>query len=278
VLCDRPVAALVAEVAAGARWVPPLFGVPVRPTRWDTDLPTRLRRHALEAYVWPGDWPETVGDAVVFRFGYLDCFAPDALRSFTRWSAAGATFLNPPIAYRESKSVLAAVQLPAVRDRLAYIDPEFPTVLDRCLPETRLLTLEAIPLLFAEREGWLIKYAGFDGGNRAWGGRSLQFGRDYGPTAWQKLLCEAAALPWPVVAQSLTPSAQLDITYYDEAGQERMLLGATTRLRSFLLRDMTGRVDTLGTHLTAAAGSMAVAESVAAVQTPVRFERQVNHT
>ncbi len=272
VLYDRPIAALAAEVAAGARWVPPLFGVPARPTRWDTDVLARLRRHAFAAYVWPGDWPATVGNAVVFRFGYLDCFAPDALGSFARWSAAGATFLNPPIAYRESKSVLAAVNLPAVRARLAAVDPDFPTLLDRCLPATRLLTPDSIPELLAEREAWLIKYAGFDGGNRAWGGRSLQLGRDSEPAAWQKLLCEAAALPWPVVAQRLTPSARLDVAYYDEAGHERVLSGATTRLRSFLLRDATGRVDALGTHLTAAAAT-AVAESVTAVQTPIRFER-----
>ncbi len=272
VLYDRPIATLAAEVAAGARWVPPLFGVPARPANWDMDVPARLRRHALEAYIWPGDWPEAVGDAVVFRFGYLDCFAPDALRSFARWTATGASFLNPPVAYRESKCVLAAVNLPVVRARLMAADPDFPAVLDRCLPETRLLTPEFIPLLLAEREAWLIKYAGFDGGNQAWGGRSLQCGRDYAPSDWQKIVREAAALPWPVVAQRLTPSAQIDAIYYDANGEKRVLSGATTRLRSFLLRDATGRVDALGAHLTVSVGT-AVAESRAAVQMPVRFHR-----
>lgn len=273
VLYDQPIAALAAEVAVGARWVPPLFGVPARPAGWDTDVITRLRRHALEPYLWPGDWPETVGNAVVFRFGYLDCFAPEVIDSFATWQMAGATFLNPPIAYLESKSVLAAVHLPAVRARLTTINPDFPVILGRCLPETHLLTPEAIPMLLAEQETWLIKYAGFDGDNMAWGGRSLQCGQDHSPPTWEKIVHTAAELPWPVVAQHLAPSAQLDVTYYDESGEERFLQGATTRLRSFLMRDANGRVDALGTHLTAAAGGMAVAESVAAVQTPIRFER-----
>ena len=267
VLLDRPPAALASEVATGRRWVPPLFGVATRPPGWDTDVPGRLAAHGLDAHLWPGEaWPETVGDAVVFRFGYFDCFDAGAIRAFVRWQAAGATFLNPPITYLESKSLLAAAHLPAVRQRLSAT-PGVLATLDRCLPETRLLTAEVLPALLDERQQWVIKYAGFDGDNRAWGGRSVRFGGDCSADAWLSSLCEAIELPWPVVAQRLVPSERVDINYYDANDNVRRLPRAHTRLRSFLLRDGDDVCDA-GTHLTACAAPP-VSEATDAVQTPV---------
>lgn len=267
VLTDQPLAAIAAEVAAGRRWVPPLFGVAVRPPGWDEDVLGRLAAHGLDAHLWPGEaWPEHVGEAVVFRFGYFDCFDAGAIRAFVRWQAAGATFLNPPITYLESKSVLAATCLPTVRERLSA-SPGVLATLDSCLPETRLLTAEALPALLDEREQWVIKYAGFDGDNRAWGGRSVRFGGDGDLDAWRTSLCEALKLPWPVVAQRLVPSARVDLDYYDARGAVGRLTGGHTRLRAFLLRD-AGNVLAAGSHLTVSAQA-AVSEGTDAVQAPV---------
>ena len=270
VLLDQPIAAIAADVAAGRRWVPPLFGVAERPPGWNTDLLGRLAAHGLDAHLWPGEsWPATVGDAVVFRFGYFDCFDAAAVGAFIRWQAAGATFLNPPITYLESKSLLAAAHLPAVRERLSQ-QPDVLATLDRCLPETRLLTLETLPALLAERQAWVIKYAGFDGDNQAWGGRSVRFGRDATPDEWHSSLCEALELPWPVVAQRLVPSAQIGSDYYDTDDQVRRLPAGHTRLRSFLLRDSDG-VFALGSHLTITVAPQ-VSEATDAVQGPVSFK------
>ena len=267
VLYDRPVAAIAADVAAGRRWVPPLFGVAVRPPGWDGDVLGRLAARGLDAFLWPGEaWPERVGDAVVFRFGYFDCFDAAAIRAFVRWQAAGATFLNPLITYLESKSVLVAARLPAVRERLGS-QPDVLATLDRCLPETLLLTPATLPALLDEREEWVIKFAGFDGDNRAWGGRSLRFGGDGTVDEWRSALYEAVELPWPVVAQRLVPSARLDLDYNDARGTAARLTGGHTRLRTFLLRD-AGNVLAAGSHLTFSARA-AVSEATDAVQAPV---------
>lgn len=270
VLCDQPIAVIAADVAAGRRWVPPLFGVNERPPGWNEDVTRRLAAHGLDAHLWPGEtWPATVGDAVVFRFGTFDCFDAQAIEAFVRWQTAGATFLNPPTTYLESKSVLAAARLPSVRERL-NAEPGILTTLDNCLPETRLLTPEALPALLDEREAWVIKYAGFDGNNQAWGGRSLRIGRDCPADAWHSSLCEAIDLPWPVVAQRLVPSARIDLDTYDARGAVGRLTGGHTRLRAFLLRD-GDNVLAAGSHLTVAAQA-AVSEATDAVQAPVVFK------
>lgn len=270
VLYDRPVADILAEAEAGLRWTPPMFGVPARPDRWDVDAHHRLGESGLDAYLWRGDWPQTLGDAVIFRFGYFDCFDSRALQSFIRWRTAGACFLNPPITWLESKSALAAARLPLVTEHLALIDPALPAVLGRCLPDTRVLTSQSLPAPLAEREQWIVKYAGFDGDNRAWGGRSIEFGRDHSDASWASVLNGAAALPWPVVAQRLAPSARIDIDYFDGDGHVRRMQDGVTRLRSFLLRGRDGDCRALGSHLTVSSEER-VSESIAAVQAPIVF-------
>ena len=129
------------------------------------------------------------------------------------------------------------------------------------------MTAEALPALLDEREQWVIKYAGFDGDNRAWGGRSVRFGGDGDLDAWRTSLCEALKFPWPVVAQRLVPSARADLDYYDARGAVGRLTGGHTRLRAFLLRD-AGNVLAAGSHLTVSAQA-AVSEGTDAVQAPV---------
>lgn len=267
VLYDRPIADIAAEVRAGQRWVPPMFGVRERTPDWDEDVLGRIRSHGLYDHLWPDkQWPGQIGDTVVFRFGYFDCFAPETIGSFVDWQAAGATFLNPPITWLENKAVLAAASLPAVRARLSAW-PGVQETLDRCLPETRLLTAEAIPALADERTDWIIKYAGFDGANRAWGGRSVRFGRDCTRDEWLSLLREGTALPWPVVAQRLAPSLPVRVAYYDDRDTVRSLSGHT-RLRSFLWRDGHGETHAGGNHVTVSAAAQ-VSEATDAVQAPV---------
>lgn len=270
VLYDRPVADIMAEAEVGRRWSPPMFGVPARPKEWDVDARRRLRETGLDAYLWPGDWPQSLGNAVIFRFGYFDCFDSRAIRAFIHWRTAGATFLNPPITWLESKCILAAARLPPVAERLAALDPALKAMLDHCLPDTRLLTDQSLSVVLAEREQWIIKYAGFDGDNQAWGGRSVEFGRDYSDASWSTVLNGAITLPWPVIAQRLTPSARIDIDYYDDKGNIGRLKGGVTRLRSYLLRGRAGDCHAFGSHLTVSS-DVRVSEGIDAVQTPIVF-------
>jgi hypothetical protein len=270
VLCDIAPATLAAEVRRGERWSPPIFGVPRPPPGWEPDIDARLARHGLAPHLGPdADWPTDVDDAVVFRFGYFTCFAPERIALMRRWERAGATFLNPTGFIYDSKAVMAALWLPAVRARVAAESPAALAALDRCIPETRLLRGDMLERLADERAGWVIKYAGYDSGQDAWGGRSLHVGALHSPHEWAAALRSHLRNPWPSVAQRAAPSARLDIAYLDGAGGRRMLLGGNSRLRAFLLKARGGPA-ALGAHLTVSGGA-GVSEATDAVQAPVRY-------
>ena len=265
VLYDRSLQALTAEIAQGKRWVPPLFGVPTRPASWNLDLPARLRRQGLEAF-WRDEWPEQVGSAVLFRFGYLENFSSAQLAQLAAWQAHGATFLNPLAYPLDSKVLLAALQRPSVRDQIPAAKR---ALLDDVIPATHLLTPALVPQLQQEQEAWLVKYAGFDGGGAAWGGRSVEIGLEQSAEAWSDRLASALELPWPVVAQRLTLSARLSAEAARPDGTVATHTGSS-RLRAFFLRTVGGETHSCGAHVTLSAG-LRVAEGTESVQGPVAF-------
>lgn len=272
VLYDRPLRQLATEIAQGQRWQPPMFGVKQKTPGWHERLTDRSSWRALAPFVYTPDeaWPSSVGNAVVFRFGYFDCFSPDHLAYFPRWQAQGATLLNPAQFILDSKTVMAALQLPLVRQRIANGNATALSVLDRCLPETILLTPETAPLILADKDDWVVKFAGYDSGQQAWGGRSLQIGAQHTTASWQTTVHAYLQLPWPVVAQRLMPSAQVEIAYLDSQDQRQWLQNGHTRLRVFFLRN-DGQVNAVGSHVTVSGGTVQVSEATDAVQAPVMF-------
>ncbi len=272
VLYDRPLSSMAAEVANGRRWQPPLFGVSRKPAGWNPDLLGRLRDSDLLRYWWPDDeqWPEHLGNSAVFRFGYFNCFTANRLEQFGRWEKTGATMLNPTTFYLESKLILAALQLPVVRERLTAATL---ATLDACLPLTLPLTAAILPRLLDEQADWVSKFAGYDDGGEDWGGRSLQVGRAQTAAEWAATLHHALALPWPVVAQPYLPSKRIDITFEDNNGRTQTMPDANTRLRSFFLRTEQ-QITACGTHLTASYNPLSVSEATDTIQTPVVFSGQ----
>lgn len=271
VLYNRPLSQMAAEIAQGRRWRPPLFGVAEQPAHWDTDVPTRMARRGLEPFWWADDaiWPETMGDAVLFRFGYVTDFTPGELACFRRWQQTGARWLNPPHFVLDSKAILAAARLSAVRNAIG--DPDMLAVLDSALCESYLLQPDNVPDFIATQDRWLLKFAGFDSDQQAWGGRSLQIGLGYAQNDWRDLLRRAAALPWPVIVQRVVPSLRLDIAYLAPDGTTHTLTDAATRLRCFFLRHDDGRIAVAGAHLTVCRTRLRVAEATDAVQAPVQW-------
>ena len=268
VLYDWPLATIAESVRRGERWQPPMFGVQVKPPGWHDDIWARIQTTGLDKFLWPDDaeWPATVGDAVVFRFGYFDCFAREKLQHFQQWEASGATLLNPTTFLLDSKVLMAALQLPFVRQLIAATDSTVLAVLDRCIPETVLLQPDQVERLASERAAWVLKFAGFDSGNQAWGGRSLHVGAQHSTEQWQQVIQQFLALPWPVVAQRAIPSAQMDIADWDAQGQPQQMRQGTTRLRTFLLRQPPSAASQLstsgvgGSHITISGGTMQVSE------------------
>lgn len=272
VLYDRPFGQLEREVQQQQRWQPPLFGVKQKPASWQVGFLARLQAHDLDSLLYTPDdpWPATVGDAVVFRFGYFDCFTAEHLRHFGQWQQQGATLLNPAQFILDSKTILAALQLPPVRQRIATENASALALLDQTIPETILLTPDSTPRVLADKDGWVVKFVGYDQGQQAWGGRSLQIGAQHTATSWQTTLTHYGELPWPVVAQRLIPSTQVDIAYLDDQDQPRWLRNGHTRLRVFFLRH-PGQITAAGAHLTVSGGTLQVSEATDAVQAPVVF-------
>lgn len=273
VLLDLPLAELDDQVRAGARWRPPLFGIEREPPGWNPVVIERLERSGLLPFVDASEmWPERLDGALVFRFGYLDCFAPERRQRLAAWEAQGTPFLNPCAFAWDSKSVLAAARLTVVRaclaDRHGAVTLD---ALDGVLPETRLLTPEAARALAGERAGWVLKFAGFDGGNQAWGGRSLQVGAHMDDRGWRAALQHALGLPFPVVAQRIVPSARLDAEYSMRTGEIGRMEQGTSRLRAFCVRSTVGEATVCGAHITLSS-SVRVSEAADAVQGPVSFE------
>lgn len=260
---DLTLETLAHEFRSGRRWQPPMFGVSSRPLHRNDDLLAHLRAHDLLQF-WRDDWPDDAGGCVIFRFGYLENFAPERLAHFQRWEAQGAAFLNPTAFYLDSKATLAAARLPAVRARL---DSDVLAVLDRCLPETVLLTPESTPRFEAEREQWVLKFSGYDAQQQAWGGRSLHIGAAHTRASWAEVLRRYAALPFPTVAQRVAPSQRTDIAYFDSDGARHTLTQGFTRLRTFLFRGGAQA----GSHLTVTGGTMQVSEATDSVQAPIQF-------
>ncbi len=157
------------------------------------------------------------------------------------------------------------------------MNPPALATLDRCIPETILLKNESASRLLAEKDAWVLKYAGYDGGNRAWGGRSLEIGLCQSDAEWESTVRRYLSLSWPAVAQRAVPSAKVDVAYYDAEDRGQLLRDGTTRLRAFLLRnehadgDREQPVTVCGCHLTVSNRGIKVAEGVDAVQAPVVF-------
>lgn len=276
ILYDLPLATLAEEVRQGKRWQLPLFGIPYKPRDWNDDVIGRVRNHDLEQFMWPGDddWPPDIGDAVAFRFGYFDCFSTARLRYFRQWQQRGAKFLNPTIFFLENKAMMAALDLPEIRQQL---DETTLAVLEGCLPKTILLTGESLNRILDEKDDWVVKFAAYDGGNQAWGGRSLEIGHQYTSDSWRKVLEGYLALPWPIVAQRAVPTARINLHYLDARDRIRLLPDGHTRLRVFFLRDEPSstysscRTIACGSHITVSEGKAGVSEGLNAVQAPIVF-------
>lgn len=272
---DVPLETIAQEFAAGTRWQTPMFGISTKPPEWDTDLLSRLKANGLLEF-WehnsPSPFERGAQGVRVFRFGYLENFAPQQQAAFHHWATQGVCFLNPPTFYLDSKAVMATLRLPSVRAELAA---ETLAVLEACIPETLILHEELWPRLQAEQNQWVLKFSGYDTGQLGWGGRSVQIGAQHTPESWAQVLRAYTALPIPTVAQRLAPSARVSIDYFERNGARQTMLNGFTRLRTFFLRDdkhPERSAYLCGSHLTVSGGTMQVSEATDSVQAPIVFQ------
>ncbi|HBF66879.1 MAG TPA: hypothetical protein DDW36_00445 [Candidatus Magasanikbacteria bacterium] len=254
---------------------------PPHPTdAWNTDFLGRIAATGFDSFVEGmslDDLPRDVGNAVVFRFGYFDNFTRAELELMLAWQQAGATIMNALQFYTESKVLMAAVNIPAVRAWIRARDPSALAVLNDpergFLAHTTLLREgPELQTLVDDQLLRLTKFAAWDGDNQCWGARSLAVGAQASQTQWAQQLHERARLPHPVVGQHCIRSAQFLVPYVDEHGVLRILGEARTRVTPFLLRNGTGEARLAGDPMiTLRAGSFRIHGASDAVEMPLTF-------
>lgn len=260
---------------ARKNWNPPK-GLPAYLAgAWRRDFLRRLHESPYADIVHGvAELPKTVGDAVVFRFGYFDNFSASALDTMARWQEQGADIVNPLQFGLESKALMAAIWLPSVAGEITRrYGEETLAVLQRAVAETRLLdsTFSDVREFVEDQQLWLTKFAGWDGNNQSWGARSLSVGAQISPREWETSLRERAELPHPVVAQHLIASAAWDIPYLDHDGVVRSIKDARIRVTPFFLRDKQGAVRHCGSTATFRSGSFRIHGASDAVEMPIIY-------
>lgn len=258
-------------------WVVPKDASQLVKDAWDSNLLGRLNKLGFEEFVSGTDvLPDTVGNAVVFRFGYFDNFSTETLTRMLAWQKAGATLINPIQFPLESKTLMAAIGLPAVRSWIEQRDRKAIEILDRCVAETKVLDprFMNLDLLTADRNSWVMKFAAWDGDNRSWGSRSLEVGSQHRASQWERIVEAYLRLPYPVVAQRKVTSARFDVRYAREDGGTELLLNALTRLSPFFLRRKDGQTMYGGGGLTLRAGTFRIHGATDAVEAPVIFQER----
>jgi len=262
---DIPIEALNDFVRHAARWQPPMFGVTEKTAAWNDDVLSRIEDFGGMLL---RDLPMSGDNLALFRFGYLDCFSPNVLERLVALEATGALALNPLHFAFDSKAVMT---LPNDSAYLARLGHSHAGHLRHALPRTLVLDDHQLDSVVGAKDAWVLKFAGFDHGQQAWGGRSLQVGKRMSHAEWRDVVQRYNDLPFPVVAQQATPTAKLDIAYFDPSGAVSTLHG-DARIRSFFVRDADGsKVRVCGTHLTTSFGGQGVSEGTGAVQAPVIF-------
>lgn len=189
------------------------------------------------------------------------------------WQGLGAKIVNPLQFFLESKSFLATVGLPTVRKAIADRDPDALEILDTSIADTRLLKQSIFRKTTLEdnKDFWLLKYAAWDGHNRSWGSRSLEFGSQHSPSNWQHIIDEYLRFSHPVVAQHVINSLRYDATYADHQGMTRLLAGARTRLTPFLLRGVDNNAVNAGATITLRTNTFRIHGATDAVEAPIVF-------
>lgn len=226
------------------------------------DFLGRLTRYGFREFVGgmhPKDMPRQMGAAVVKRFGYFDNLPKESLELLLAWRRSGATIQNGLGFAYESKVMMTAAHVPAVRSWIQERNERMVAMLDMHLAETRLLHPRLINLSALKgddprreecRPLWLTKFPGYDGNEQSWGARSVEFGAGMTQTQWMELIDKRMELPHPVVAQHAINQEQFHVPYVDERDVVRLATAQRPRLTPFLLRGKNGQAVHAGSTMT----------------------------
>ncbi len=256
-----------------AKWKAPKELPPALLSSWDTNFLGRLRKYGFNEFVFGETLPVKIGaSAVYYRFGYFDNFSSEWLNQMRVWQENGATIINPLQYYLESKSLMAAAKLPTVRAWISDRNKLVVETLDSCLAETRLIHsgLTSPEDLTNNRHYWLTKFAAWDGNNKSWGSRSLEFGSQHSDTSWMINIKDMSRLDHPVVVQHVIAPAEFQVAYAAADGTAQEFNRGRSRLTPFLLRGEHGTVH-CGSTITLRENTVRIHGASDAVEGPVIF-------
>lgn len=242
---------------------------------WNQDFLGRLKRCGFDTFVHGSDegLPETLGpETVVFRFGYFDNFRlTDGLDRLQAWHAQGAQIVNPLWFTLESKMLMGAFWLPAVEAWIRARDPEALTVLHNGLAETHPIHQRPTDVLQRPYE-WTTKIAAWDGDNRCWGARGVEFGSQaQSDQKWEEHVRACADRPYPIAIQRFILSHRFNAAWCDRAMRVDILRAARARLTPFFLFHTDGTVELAGSTITLRTRSLKIHGAADAVEGPVVF-------
>lgn len=218
---------------------------------WNPHLRQRLEQYGFRDFLeCHAELPEKIdGAPVVFRMGYHGSFRDrDTLERMSRWERNnGATILNGLHYGFESKAMLAALQLPSIRDQLSSsIRLDILALLDQHVAPTYALNPRFSDLnhLCAMHQNGVLKVAAWDEGDHlSWGARGLTVGQDCTYTQWVQALGSALAATHPSVVQQRVKSVRRNFNEtVNSSGEMHNLKRACMRWTPFVLVDDEGCV------------------------------------
>lgn len=265
VVFDRPLE-VVAQTAL--KWGMPAQTPNHLKLLWRRDVLSVLRQKGLfEVVEGASEFPSSLDDTVVFRFGYFDNFGDSALEVMKEWQKNGATIMNPLHFFLESKVLMAALGIQSVRQQIrAKGGGQMLELLDDCIASTWLLREDTFYDTVEDRALRLVKAAGFTLQNQSWGARSLAVGTQFTDAQWEREIESRLELSYPTVAQHVIASNRFNVPYVDETNTVRVMEGGRVRWTPYLVR-VAGQCRELGSLLTFRKGSLKIHGATDSVET-----------
>ncbi len=279
---DRPLSTVLEKAKS---WQAPKDASDKIKQQWDTNVLSHLQQFGFDELIersvsedgCPGR-PLLPG-TVMFRFGYFDNFSQRTLALMQQWNSQGVNIINPLQFPLESKSLMATIKLPFVRQEITSRGfGHLLSVLDQSVAETRVLLggfwgasqPEQMDEFLRDQTFWLCKFAAWDGNNKSWGSRSLGFGSRLSQKDWAAMLNQYSELPHPTVMQHIIASNRFNVGYVEE-GIVNVLFNGKTRLTPFLLRTGDNEAVHAGSTITLRAHTDRIHGATDAVEAPVIF-------
>jgi hypothetical protein len=245
---------------------------------WNPHLMERLRHYGFASFVeMVSDIPKALDKpAVVYRMGYHGSFTLTTIERLMAWERNGSLMLNGLHYGLESKANMAALSIPAVREKLTpSINRDVLNLLDMHIAKTHVVdpAFSDLNHVCDMHKGGVLKVAAWDPDDfLCWGAHGLVDGADQTKREWVGHVGTALARPYPIVVQERVESVRQNLREVcDRHGQRHKLAKARQRWTPMVLIDEDGQVH-IDPGVITASSSFAAHGGVGSVMAPAKIE------